>query len=309
MILRMSLICAVTAIPLLAGCSSSDDESGGVQMVATTTQVADIARNVAGDRVEVHGLLTPNADPHDHEPRPSDAVAITDAEIVVTSGGEVDEWVAELIESSGTDAEVVSLLDSAPVIRTEDGEEDPHWWQDPRNAVAATDAIAKALSEADSSGSGAYTENAAAYAAEITRADRAIAKCMAFLPDGARKLVTSHDSLGYLADRYDIEVVGSAVPALSTQAQPSSGATAELVRLIQEEEVRAIFPEAGLSGELERAIAGEAGVAVGGELYADSLGDEGSAGDTYLGALAANAGVLVDALSNGTARCDPLGKP
>ena len=177
--------------------------------------------------------------------------------------------------------------------------DDPHWWQDPRNAVAAVETIRDELSEADPADAAAYEENAAAYISEIQRSDLAIAGCMNFLPDSARKLVTSHDSLGYFADRYDIEVVGAAVPALSTQAQPSSGETADLVELIQEEDVRAVFPEAGLSGDLESAIADEADVAVGGDLYADALGEEGTAGDTYLGALHANASALVEGLSNG----------
>jgi len=302
--LRMSLIC-VAALPLLAGCRSSDD-AGSADVVATTTQSADIARNVAGDGVEVHGILTPNADPHDYEPRPSDAAAIANAELVLTSGGEVDEWVDELIESSGTEAEVVSLLDSAAVVRTEDGEVDPHWWQDPRNAVAATETIADGLSRMDPSGAAAYDENEAAFVAAIQRTDRTVAECMEFLPPRARRLVTSHDSLGYFADRYDIEVVGSAVPALSTQAQPSSGETADLVDLIEAEEVRAIFPEAGLSGELEEAIAEEAEVAVGGELYADSLGEEETPGATYLGAFEANSGAMFKAFSNGTYRPCPL---
>ena len=305
--LRMSLIC-VAALPLLAGCRSSD-EGSEAEVVATTTQVADITQNVAGDQAAVHGILTPNADPHDYEPRPSDATAIAGAEVVFTSGGETDEWVDELIESSGTDAQVVTLLDAAPVVRTQGGDEDPHWWQDPRNAVAAVETIRDELSEADPTDAAAYEENAAAYIAAIQRADRSVAGCMRFLPDSARRLVTSHDSLGYFADRYDIEVVGAAVPALSTQAQPSSGETADLVDLIEAENVVAVFPEAGLSADLESAIADEADVALGGDLYADALGEEGTAGDTYLGALHANASALVEGLSDGSRRCDPLGVP
>ena len=129
------------------------------------------------------------------------------------------------------------------------------------------------------------------------------------IPDSTRKLVTSDDSLGYLADRYDIEVVGAAIPALSTQAQPSSGETADLVELIQDGGVRAVFPEAGLSGDLESAIAGEADVEVGGDLYADALGDPGTSGDSYLGALTANASTLVDGFAGGSTHCGILGVP
>jgi zinc/manganese transport system substrate-binding protein len=292
----------------MAGCRSSD-EGPGAEVVATTTQVADISRNVAGDEMEVHGILPPNADPHDYEPRPSDAAAIAEAELVITSGGEADEWVDELIESSSTNAEVMSLLDLVPVKRTLEGEVDPHWWQDPRNAVTAVEEIRDQLSATDPAGADAYAANAQEYARQVERADRSFANCIEFLPEGDRKLVTAHDSLGYLADRYGLELVGTAVPALSTQAQPSSGETAQLVRLIEEERVPAVFPEAGLSSDLEEAIADEAGVEVGDPLYADSLGEKGTAGATYLGALAANATALVEALSSGSRDCTGLGVP
>ena len=302
----MSLICVAAALPLLS-CRSADE--GDAEVVATTTQVADIARNVAGEEVDVHGILPPSADPHDYEPRPSDATALAGADLVITSGGEVDEWIDELIESSGTEAEVLTLLDAAPATRTREGEDDPHWWQNPVNAVAATEAIRDSLSGTLPNDTGAFAENATAYIAEIRRADRAIADCIEVIPENARKLVTSHDSLGLFADRYGIEVVGSSVPALSTQAQPSSGETAELVELLEDDDVPAVFPESGLTGELEEAIADEAEVEIGDALYADSLGEDGSPGDTYLGALWANTSALVRGLSDGSRSCDLLGAP
>ena len=304
----MSLICVAAWLLPLAGCRSADD-GGSAEVVATTTQVADIARNVAGREAEVHGILPPSADPHDYEPRPSDAAALAAAELVITSGGEVDEWVGELIESSGTDARVVTLLGSAPVTRTSAGEIDPHWWQDPTNAIAATEAIRDAMSAATPAAAEAFADNADAYVAAIRRADRAASACFDALPARSRKLVTSHDSLRLFADRYGLEVVGSAVPALSTQAQPSSGETADLIELIETQQVPAVFPESGLPGELEEAIAEEAGAEVGGELYADSLGEKGSPGDTYLGAFQANTSVLAEGMSNQAQDCSALGVP
>ena len=249
LMLRMSLICVAAALPLLAGCRSSD-EGGDAEIVATTTQVADIARNVAGRRGR--GPRHPHSErrPPRLRAAPSDAAAIAGAEVVITSGGEADEWVDELIESSGTDAQVIDLLDVVPIVRSEGGDVDPHWWQDPRNAVAATEAIRDELSR----GRPRRARGIRGQRRRLHRRDPQrrplVAGCMRFLPDSARKLVTSHDSLGYLADRYDIEVVGAAVPALSTQAQPSSGETADLVDLIQESRVQAVFGEAGLEDEL-----------------------------------------------------------
>src|SRR5690606_36787553 len=133
--------------------------------------------------------------------------------------------------------------------------------------------------------------------------DREIAACLQAIPPQERKLVTTHDSLGYFAHRYDLELIGTAIPALSTQAQPSAGETAKLVELIREEGAPAIFPEAGVDASVERAIADEAGVAVGGELWADTLGPEGSGAETYVDALASNAEAIADGLSGEPGSC------
>jgi ABC-type Zn uptake system ZnuABC Zn-binding protein ZnuA len=290
-----------------AGCASDSGSDGdGPTVVASTTQVADLARNVAGDRANVVGILAANSDPHDYEPKPSDAEALVDADLVLESGGDLDLWMGDLIESSGTDAPVVSLIDSVGTIAgSESGsdETDPHWWQDPRNASRAVNEIRDELIAADPEGRAAYTRNARSYSAQIDRLDRRIASCIDRVPPDERKLVTSHDALGYYADRYGIAVVGSTIPALTTQAQPSAGETAQLVDLIRSEHVNAVFPEIGVSAKLEQAISDETGAEVGGELYADSLGPSGSSGDTYLGALAANTDTLVDGFTAGRIDC------
>ncbi len=309
MILNMgsgAVVVAVLAVALVA-CGDDLDGGpggGGPVLIATTTQLADITANVAGERAEVVGLLGANADPHDYEPEPSDAEALIDSSLILKSGGDFDAWVDELIGSSGTDARVVELLAVVEPLASVEGGIDPHWWQDPRNAVLAVDEVAARLVEADPDGAPEYEANADAYVERIEALDEAIADCMATIPDERRKLVTSHDALSYFTDRYDIEVVGAAVPALTTQAQASAGAVAELVDLIRTEGVPAVFPEAGLGGELEAAIAEDAGAEVGGELFADTLGAEGSGADTYLGAMAGNARTLADGLGAAGAGCE-----
>lgn len=275
-----------------AGCGGSDPGSNGerVQVVATTTQVGDLVAKVAGDRAEVRVLLGPAVDPHEYEPRPSDARAVAEAALVVRSGGEVDEWLGDVVEDAGGDAEVLTLAD-----HVETRGDDPHWWQDPRKALVAVGTIRDALAAADPGGAAAYRRDADAYAGRIRALDSAIAACMDRVPSERRKLVTTHDAYGYFAARYGIEVAGAVIPSRSSQAQPSAGDTAALVRQIRDEDVRAIFPETSLDPRLERAIAREAGAEVGDELYADALGPEGSPGDTYLGALAHDA----DALARG----------
>ncbi len=274
--------------------------------MATTTEVADLVRNVGGERVDVRGLLSAGADPHGYEPRPSDAASIVDAPVVFKSGGDVDAWLDELVDNAGGDAEVVDLIDSVETIDTGDGA-DPHWWQDPRNAVLAVAAIREALADADPGGRSAYERNAAAYTRELRKLDRQIAACVAKVPAAGRKLVTTHDSLGYFARRYGIEVIGSVIPSLSTQAQPSAGDIAELVDQVRDEGVEAVFPEAGAGERLEDALSHEAGASVGDPLWADTLGEDGSGAETYTDALAANTAALVEGMSGGSVACRPGG--
>jgi ABC-type Zn uptake system ZnuABC Zn-binding protein ZnuA len=270
---------ALIAIALLAAVilvtGRSDEAAGGdgrTLVVATTTQAADLARNVAGDDVEVVGLLSPNADPHDYEIRPHDLQALAEADVVVRSGDDVDEWVLE----AGFDAPVVTLMQG----------DDPHWWQDPRNAIAAVAVLERALGT-----------DASAYTARLRGLDRAVAACVAEMPPAQRKLVTTHDAMSAYARRYGFEVVGAVIPSLSTRGQPSAGEVADLVRTIREQGVKAIFAESSVNAKVEQAIARETGAKVGRPLWADTLGPPGSDGATYIESIAANTRAITEGLT------------
>jgi ABC-type Zn uptake system ZnuABC Zn-binding protein ZnuA len=297
------LALAALLATLAAGCGGAADTSGGPSVVATTTQLADLARAVAGTRGGVRQILEPSSDPHAYEPRPSDVKAVGSASVVVRSGGDVDAWLGDVLRNAGSDARSATILDDLPAPRRDDGGIDPHWWQDPRNAELAVGKIRDLLVAADPAGRATYAANAARYLARLRALDRAIARCMSAVPAAERKLVTDHDALGYYADRYAIEVVGTVIPASSTQAQASAGEVVRLARTIRAEGVSAIFPESSVNPKLTRAIAREAGARVGPALYADSLGAKGSAGATYLGALRANTLALAAGFTDGRARC------
>jgi ABC-type Zn uptake system ZnuABC Zn-binding protein ZnuA len=292
------LVTLIAAVSVGSGCSDTGSASDKPQIVATTTQAADLVRNVAGDRADVTQLLRPGADPHEYEPRPSDARAVATADLIVSSGGDVDEWLADLVDQAGGDTKTLTLID-----HVERHDDDPHWWQDPTGAQKAVAAIRDALVEADPGGATTYRRNARAYGEELIRLDGDVADCTDRIPAGRRKLVTSHDSLGYYARRYGFHVIGAAIPSLSSQAQPSAASTDRLVRQIREQRVPAIFPENALNPKLERAIAREAHARVAGGLYADALGPTGSAGATYEGALRANTRTIAAALTDGRLRC------
>jgi ABC-type Zn uptake system ZnuABC Zn-binding protein ZnuA len=320
------LMCVLALAIPVAGCGDESDSAGSatVEVVATTTQVADFVREVGGDRVAVHQILRPNSDPHGYEPRPSDIKAVVAAEASFRSGGEADEWMDDIIDNADADTPEVTLIDH---VRTREGghahedehageeehagedehagEVDSHWWQDPRNVKLGIPVIRDELIQLDPDGRAVYERNASEYMAELDRLDEETAACIERIPPAKRKLVTTHDALGYYADRYGLEVIGAVIPSLSTQAQPSAGEVDSLVHQIREQGVAAIFPESSLNPKLEEAIARESGATVGEALWADSLGPEGSSGATYIDSIAANTAAIVDGLSGGAIRCRP----
>lgn len=293
---------ALAMLALLAvGCGSeSSADDGQVKAVATTTQVADFAREVGGEAVEVEQILQPNSDPHDYEPRPSDVEAVADADLVFVSGRGLDDWAEELVSDSGGDAQIVDLGAIGPIRRAGD----PHWWHDPRNVEAAVPAIENALVVVDPSLKAELVRNADAYAAELRALDAGIAKCIDSVPAAQSKLVTDHDAFGYFANRYGIEVVGAVIPSQTTQAQASAKDLSELAKTIEAENVKAVFPESSLSANAVEAIARQTGASADYTLYGDTLGPEGSSGETYLGMEEANADAVVRGFTGGSHGCE-----
>lgn len=292
---RALVIVLVLALAAVTG-GCGDGDADGVRVVATTTQLGDFAREVGGARVAVDTVLEPNADPHDYEPRPSDAKAIFHAKLVLQSGGEVDEWLGDLVEEAGGDAERIDVGEAIGAA----GDDDPHWWQDPREAERAVGVIERALIRADPAGRQAYTANARRYRGRLKALDAAIARCFAAIPRDRRRLVTNHDAFGWFARRYGVEVLGSIVPSRSSAAQPSAGEVRGLVAKLRAAGVRTIFPERALNRRLEEAVARDAGAEVGPALYADTLGEPGTDGATYLRALRHDAAAIAEGFG---ARC------
>ncbi|MFN2617671.1 MAG: metal ABC transporter solute-binding protein, Zn/Mn family [Thermoleophilaceae bacterium] len=281
------------------GCASGSS-AAGLHVVATTAQAADLARAVGGSRVDVHQIVPAGRDPHEYDPRPSDARALSRAVLILRSGGEVDHWLGGLLDQAGKGARRITLLDA---VGPEEG--DPHWWQDPRRAERAVRAIRGALSRADPRGRAGYARRARSYLARLRRVDQGIAGCVRRVPPPRRRIVTSHDELGYFARRYGIEVTGTVIPARTSEAQPSARDLRRLVRRMRERRVPVVFPERGVDARLERAVAREAGARVGRTLLADTLGPGSPDGSAYIGALAYDADALVRGMSSDSLRCRP----
>jgi zinc/manganese transport system substrate-binding protein len=292
------LLALIPLLAVFAGCGAAATADGRLDVVATTPVVADLARNVGGSHVHVVQILAPNADPHEYELRPHDVAAVAEADLVLRSGGDVDDWLGEAIDGSGTNAPVVDLGVGLPLRG-----DDPHWWQDPRNAITASAEIERALERVDPARTAAYGRNAAAYEDELRRLDRGVRACVDKVPPAQRKLVTTHDAFGYYAHRYGIEIIGTVIPSLSTAGQPSAGDTANLIATIRRTGVRAIFAESSVNPKVEEAIAQETGAKVGTALWADTLGPPGSDGATYVQSIESNTKALVDGFTGGAVRC------
>jgi ABC-type Zn uptake system ZnuABC Zn-binding protein ZnuA len=302
---RVVLVAACLAAllaPVVAGCSGSGGgggaaDGGRLRVVATTTQVADLAANVGGDRVRVTSLLKPGIDPHDYEPSPADVDAIAHADLVLENGVGLEAWLGDTIDSSGFDGPVVDTSQGVR-LRMVGGAADPHIWQDPRNAERMAATIERALAAAEPSAAATFKANLAAYTGQLQALDAEVQRQVDSLAN--RKVVTNHDAFGYYLDRYRLQLVGSVIPSFDSSAELSGRDIRDLVARIRATGVKAIFSETSLPPRAAETIGREAGVTVvTGEaaLYGDSLGPPGSDGDTYLRMLRHNTRTIVGNLS------------
>jgi zinc/manganese transport system substrate-binding protein/manganese/iron transport system substrate-binding protein len=302
-------VLALLAVLALAGCGGRvADDDPRPAVVATTTQLADFARVVGGDRVRVTGILKPNVDAHDFEPSPADVDVIARAKVLIENGAGLESWLGDTVSASGFSGARVDASQGVELLGgpAEGGDEaagakDPHIWQDVANAKVMVANVERGLAAADPAGAATFEANRERYDAELDTLDARIRKVAATIPAADRKLVTNHEAFNYFARAYGFQVVGAVIPSFDTSAELSAREISDLVARIRETGTRAVFSEASLPPRTAETIGREAGVeVVAGEdaLYGDSLGPPGSAGDTYLKMMAHNADVIAGALGS-----------
>ncbi|HSJ18237.1 MAG TPA: metal ABC transporter substrate-binding protein [Solirubrobacterales bacterium] len=254
------------AAAALAACGS-DDGGGSTSVAATTGVTADIAESVAGPDAEVTQIVPDGASPHDFELSAQDRQALEEADLVVANG-------------SGLEAGIpLDELDTPTWELTEHTAgrgDDPHVWMDPTRVAAAIASLADALGEADPEHADAYRRRARGYVRELRALDREIADAVAAVPPVDRELVTSHDSLGYFADRYGLGVAATAFPATGAEAEASAARLRDVERTVRATGVPAVFAQEGDDPEALRVVAEEAGVEVEYGLLVESPGSAGS---------------------------------
>jgi ABC-type Zn uptake system ZnuABC Zn-binding protein ZnuA len=269
----------------------------------------DLVNNVGRERVNVTSIVPRDGDAHNFQPSAADAKTVAGAKVVFVNGLGFESWFEKLARNANTKAPIIELAKGLPALKLEEehageeqheeedhGEFDPHLWWNPMNTVQYVNRIRDALTRADERGRAVYAQNASRYARELANLDAWAKTEIAKIPASKRKIVTNHDALGYFAARYGLKVVGTVVPGGSTDRAPSAKETADLIRVIRREGVKAIFTENVVNPKLAQTIASETGAKIAPPLYTDALGAAGSKGDTYLKAFRSNVTTIVDAL-------------
>ena len=268
-----------------------------VDAVASFTVLADMVRQVGGDRVLVSSLVGPNGDPHVFEPSPDDARRLRNADLVFVSGLGLEGWMDRLIEASGYHGTIVVASEG---IRTrtmeEDGRQivDPHAWNSAANAVVYVGNIVKALSAADPEGAAQYEENGRRYAEEVRTLDAYARQMIATVPPDRRKVLTSHDAFGYFGDAYGVKFL--APVGFSTESEASAGTVAKLIDQIKAEHVTAYFFENSNDSKLIRQIARATKAEPGGELYVEALSKPDGPAPSYAAMFRRNVDLMVAAM-------------
>jgi ABC-type Zn uptake system ZnuABC Zn-binding protein ZnuA len=268
LITALSTLNALSALALLA-CGSDSDDPGEPEVIATTGILADIARNVAGERVAVEQLIPNGSSPHDFQLSAQDRERLEQADLVLDNGAGLEA----AIPLDELDGPRWTLTDEVgELLSFEEGGGDPHVWMDPARVAAALPSLARALGEADPDGRAQYARNARRYGAELRALDRRIGDRLAAVPPGDRELVTSHDSLGYLAERHGFEVIATAFPASGPESEASAARLQELADAIEASGIATVFAGEEDDPETLRTVADQAGVEVEDGLLIESPG-------------------------------------
>ncbi|GAA2804454.1 zinc ABC transporter substrate-binding protein AztC [Saccharopolyspora taberi] len=301
---RLLVALGIAALLALTGCTAADRDRSGV--VVTTNILGDITRNIIGDQADVTVLMKPDADPHSFGISAQQAASLEQAGLVVHNGLGLEEGVARNVEAAqaagvpaiAVGAEVDPLRHTAAGA---DGQLDPHFWTDPRRVSRAVDVIAEqVIAHVDGVDPQAVRANAARYRAEVDRLDAEMGQQFAAVPAERRKLVTNHHVFGYLAQRYDFQVVGAVIPSGTTLASPSASDLKSLADTIRAAGVPAVFADSSQPDRLAQVLADQAGLHVAVvPLFSESLSPPGQGAGDYLEMMRSNTESIVRGLGRG----------
>lgn len=285
------LALAASALGLAGPVQAAD---APVRVVASFSILADMVREVGGDAVSVHALVGPDADAHVYEPSPADVKRLAATELVVFNGLGFEGWLPRLVKASGTRAPVVVLSQGIQPRRSGSHGVDPHAWQNLAHAAVYVKNIRDALVAARPAQQALFAQRAAAYLARLSAIDIAARASFSALKPEQRRVVTSHDAFGYLAERYGLTML--APQGWNTESEPAAADVARIVRQLRQQKATALFVENISNPRLMARIAQESGAVVGGTLYSDALSAPGTVAGSYAEMYAHNVRTLLAAL-------------
>ncbi len=271
-----------------------------LKAVATFSILADLVKNVGGDKVEIISLVPPNGDAHVYSPSPADAKKLADAQIVFINGLGFEGWIARLVKSSATKANVIVATKGIKPLKAAGGHGhnhdvgDPHAWQSVANAKVYVANIRDALVAKDPTNKVAYEANAAAYLGKLDVLDKEVREAIARIPADRRRIITTHDAFGYFRSAYGVEFV--APQGVSTDSEASAKDVARIITQVRKQKIPAVFLENVSDPRLLSRIAAETGAKLGGILYSDALTDEKGDAPTYIDLIRHNIRTLSAAL-------------
>ena len=293
---------------VLGGCGAGETQRGDrpgtaendqPTVVVTTTILADLTEEVAGDGVAVMGILQPGDDPHVYEPVPQDTVTLEQAGLIFYNGYNLEPALIRLMKASGVEATKVAIAEAVTPLQMDyDGQQvpDPHVWGDVKNAIAMVEAIRDELSKKFPEDAAVFRANGDEVIATLKKLDTWVQTQIATIPETQRKLVTTHDAFQYYSQAYGVPVLGTLI-GISTEEQPSAQTVKNLADVIRKAQVPSIFAETTINPALIKTVAEEAGVELAPhELYADALGEADSRGASYVEMIMANTETIVTAL-------------
>jgi manganese/zinc/iron transport system substrate-binding protein len=316
------LVSLATVLPFsLAGCSppagNTAHKDGGpkttnvshkfsgqhpIQIVCTTGMVADLARNVGGKHVEVKSLMGAGVDPHLYKASPGDLSLMSNADVVFYSGLHLEGKMTEVFDNLAREKPAIAVTDGIShdkILEVEGGAHDPHVWFDVSLWSQAASTVRDALIAFDSANADDYKANAIAYQDRLAKLHEEATTKILTIPKEQRVMITAHDAFRYFGRAYDIEVRG--IQGISTESEAGVKQINDLVAFLTERKIKAVFVETSVSEQnihslLEGSAASGHKVVIGGELFSDAMGKEGTEEGTYEGMVRHNVDTIVKAL-------------
>lgn len=289
------LLIYISALFILIGSANAQKR---LKIVASASMISDIASNVIGDLHEIDMIVPIGGDPHLHEPTPSNARLVAAGDLILINGLTFEGWINELIENSGTTGDIVTVTNGVNVLtsQTYHNSADPHAWMDVSNGVIYARNIRDAIIKLDPDNAAVFNANFDSYSKKLISLDKEIEMAIQTIPEERRILITSHDAFQYYGRKYNIRL--EAIMGISTEAEAQTADIIRVNRVIKENKVPAVFIESTINPKMVQQLATDNKVTVGGQLYADSLGDTDSPAATYINMLRYNTNTIVAALKS-----------